>query len=210
MLKRFEFVLVATVVCLTFTATGVPAQSTPSPAPPTSAAKPAATPPNVGAAVAVAPDFVVGPEDVLGILFWREMDMSGDVTVRPDGRITLPLLGDLQAEGLRPDVLRDEIQKAATKYLTDPNVTVVVRTINSRKVFITGEVMMPGPFLLTGPRTVMQLISLAGGLAEYAKSEDIQILRGTKAFKFNYKDVAKGKKLEQNILLQPGDTVVVP
>ena len=160
--------------------------------------------------MAVAPDFVVGPEDVLGILFWRETDMSGDVTVRPDGRITLPLLGDLQAEGLRPDVLRDEIQKAATKYLTDPNVTVVVRTINSRKVFITGEVMMPGPFLLTGPRTVMQLISLAGGLAEYAKSEDIQILRGTKAFKFNYKDVAKGKKLEQNILLQPGDTVVVP
>ena len=211
MLKRFEFVLVATVVCLTFTATEVPAQSsTPSPAPPTSAAKPAATPPNVGAAVAVAPDFVVGAEDVLGILFWRETDMSGDVTVRPDGRITLPLLGDLQAEGLRPDVLRDEIQKAATKYLTDPNVTVVVRTINSRKVFITGAVTMPGPFPLTGPRTVMHLIALAGGLSEYADSENIQILRGAKAFKFNYKDVSKGKKLQQNILLEPGDTVVVP
>jgi polysaccharide export outer membrane protein len=152
----------------------------------------------------------VGPEDVLGILFWREMEISGDVTVRPDGRITLPLIGDVQAEGMKPDALRDQIQTAAAKYLTDPNVTVVVRTINSRKVFITGLVSMPGTFPLTGPRTVMQLISLAGGLAEYAKSEEIQVLRGTKAFKFNYKEVSKGKRLEQNILLQPGDTVVVP
>jgi polysaccharide export outer membrane protein len=189
------------------------AQSTstaPASRPPAANAKPAGAPPIVGPSVAVSPDFTVGPEDVLGILFWREMEMSGDVTVRPDGRITLPLLGDIQAEGMKPDALRDEIQKAATKYLTDPNVTVVVRTINSRKVFITGLVSMPGTFPLTGPRTVMQLISLAGGLAEYAKSEEIQVLRGAKAFKFNYKEVSKGKKLEQNILLQPGDTVVVP
>ena len=210
MLKRSQFVFLATLACLLLSATRVPAQSTaPAGRPPAATSKPG-SPPIVGPSVAVSPDFVVGPEDVLGILFWREAEMSGDVTVRPDGRITLPLLGDLQAEGMRPDALRDEIQKVAAKYLTDPNVTVVVRTINSRKVFITGLVATPGTFPLTGPRTVMQLISLAGGLAEYAKSEEIQVIRGAKAFKFNYKDVSKGKKLEQNILLQPGDTVVVP
>jgi polysaccharide biosynthesis/export protein len=212
MLKHSPFLLLATLACLLSSAAQVPAQSSspsgtqPAPAAPTAAAKA----PNPGPSVAVASDFTIGPEDVLGIVFWRETDMSGDVTVRPDGRITLPLLGDLQAEGMKPDALRDEIQQAATKYLTDPNVTVVVRTINSRKVFITGMVTNPGTFPLTGPRTVVQLISLAGGLQEYAKSEEIQILRGAKAFKFNYKEVAKGKKLQQNILLQPGDTVVVP
>lgn len=210
MLKHSRFLLLATFACLLSSATQVPAQSSapaqPAPAAPSTTAKP----PNPGPSVAVASDFVIGPEDVLGVLFWRETDMSGDVTVRPDGRITLPLLGDLQAEGMRPDALRDEIQQAATKYLTDPNVTVVVRTINSRKVFITGLVTNPGTFPLTGPRTVMQLISLAGGLQEYAKSEEIQVLRGAKAFRFNYKEVSKGKKLQQNILLQPGDTVVVP
>jgi polysaccharide export outer membrane protein len=212
MLKHSRFLFVAMLACLLFSAARAGAQSSPpagaqpAPAAPTAAAKA----PNPGPSVAVGSDFVIGPEDVLGILFWRETDMSGDVTVRPDGRITLPLIGDLQADGMRPDALRDQIQQAATKYLTDPNVTVVVRTINSRKVFITGLVMTPGTFPLTGPRTVMQLISLAGGLQEYAKSEEIQILRGPKAFRFNYKEVSKGKKLQQNILLQPGDTVVVP
>jgi polysaccharide export outer membrane protein len=151
---------------------------------------------------------------VLGILFWREQEISGDVTVRPDGLITVPLIGEIKAAGLPPDALRQNIQTAATKYLTDANVAVVVRQINSRKVFITGMVATPGAYPLTAPRTVMQLIALAGGLAEYAESENITIMRQdqqqTRSFKFNYKDVAKGKKLEQNILLQPGDTVVVP
>lgn len=168
-----------------------------------------------GTAAAVVPsDYVIGPEDVLGVLFWREADMSGDVAVRPDGMITLPLVGDVKAAGLTPAVLRDTIQEAAAKYLTDPNVTVVVRQLHSRKVFITGQVGTPGAFPLTGPRTVMQLIALAGGLTEYADGEQITIMRDeagkTRSFKFNYKDVAKGKKLEQNIQLKPGDTVVVP
>lgn len=166
------------------------------------------------AAAAVPADYVIGPEDVLGVLFWREQEMSGDVAVRPDGMITLPLVGDIQAAGLRPEALRDTIQAAAGKYLTDPNVTVVVRQLNSRKVFITGQVATPGAHPLTGPRTVMQLIALAGGLTEYADGEHITIMREeggkTRSFKFNYKDVAKGKKLEQNIQLKPGDTVVVP
>jgi polysaccharide export outer membrane protein len=208
MLKRFRsrlLYLFAIVVLLSeVTSAQAPARGNPA-----TVRTPITMPPG-GAAVAVAADFVIGPEDVLGILFWREADLSGDVAVRPDGRITLPLLGDLQAAGLSPDALRDQILKAATKYLTDANVTVVMRQINSRKVFITGEVAMPGTFQLTGPRTVMQLIALAGGLTEFAKSDEISVIRGPKAFKFNYKDVSKGKKLEQNILLQPNDTVVVP
>jgi polysaccharide export outer membrane protein len=165
-------------------------------------------------AVTVPANYVIGPEDVLGIVFWRETEMSGDVTVRPDGRITLPLIGEIQAEGQRPQALRDQIQLAAGKYMTDANVSVVVRQIHSRKVFITGNVTNPGGFPLVGPRNVMQVIALAGGLTEYADSKNITIVRDengrSRSFKFNYKDVAKGKKLEQNIQLQPGDTVVVP
>ncbi len=171
-------------------------------------------PAKAAAVVPVPNDFVLGPEDVIGVLFWREQDISGDVTVRPDGIITVPLLGEMKAAGVRPDTLRQQIQEAAAKYLTDANVAVVVRQINSRKVFITGQVATPGAYPLTGPRTVMQLIALAGGLVEYADAENITIMREaqqkTQSFKFNYKDVSKGKKLEQNIALLPGDTVVVP
>lgn len=158
--------------------------------------------------------YIIGPEDVLGIVFWREPDLTGDVTVRPDGKVTLPLIGELRAEGLGPEALRDQIKQASAKYMSDANVSVVVRQINSRKVFITGRVNTPGTYTLAGPRTVMQIIALAGGLNEYADAKNITVLRVTngqsRSFKFNYKDVARGKKLEQNILLQPGDTIVVP
>lgn len=179
----------------------------------TAAQRPAAA--ATAAPAAVPTDYVIGAEDVLGVVFWRETEMSGDVAVRPDGMITLPLVGDLKAAGLKPDALRDAIQTAAGKYLSEPNVTVVIRQMNSRKVFITGEVAMPGAFPLTGPRTVMQIIALAGGLREYAKSDQISVMRiepngRTRYFKFNYKDVSKGKRLEQNIQLLPNDTIVVP
>jgi polysaccharide export outer membrane protein len=163
---------------------------------------------------AAQPDYVIGPEDVLGVVFWRDTEMTGDVTVRPDGRITLPLIGELRAAGLTSEQLKTQIQTAATKYLTDANVQVIVRQINSRKVYVTGMVTTPGSYPLTGPRTVMQAIALAGGVTEFADSENISILRTengkTVSFKFNYKDVSKGRKLEQNLLLQPGDTIVVP
>ncbi len=159
-------------------------------------------------------DYVIGPEDVLGIVFWRDADMTGDVTVRPDGMITLPLVGDLRAVGLKPDALRDVITTAAGKFLEDINVTVVIRKINSRKAFITGEVRTPGAYDLAGPRTVLQLIALAGGLTEYADGKNVTIMRTeggqTRTFKFNYNDVSKGKNLAQNIAVNPGDTVVVP
>jgi polysaccharide export outer membrane protein len=160
------------------------------------------------------PGYIIGPEDVLGIVFWREPEMNGDVTVRPDGKITLPLIGELRAEGLGPEALRDQIMQSAARYMADANVSVVVRQVNSRRVFITGRVTTPGTYTLAGARTVMQIIALAGGLNEYADAKNITVLRVTngqsRSFKFNYRDVAKGKKLEQNILLQPGDTIVVP
>jgi polysaccharide biosynthesis/export protein len=159
-------------------------------------------------------DYLIGPEDVLGIVFWREAEISGDVTVRPDGRISLPMIGAMPAAGLRPEELQQQILKASAKYLNEPNVSVVVRAINSLKVYVTGRVTTPGQHSLKGPMTVMHAIALAGGLTEYADAKNITILRTsgekTESFKFNYRDVARGKKLEQNILLRPGDTVVVP
>lgn len=167
-------------------------------------------PPNT----AVPKGFVIGPEDVLLVHFWRDQEMSGEVTVRPDGMITLPLVGDVRAAGLTTEALKAEIEKLSSRLITEPNVTVGVKQINSRKVFITGEVGKPGPYLLTGPLTVMQLISVAGGLLEYAEKDNIVVLRTVdghqRGYKFRYSDVSKGKGLEQNIELQPGDTVVVP
>src|SRR5262249_28229672 len=149
------------------------------------------------ASVQVPANYVIGAEDVLGVLFWREQEMSGDVIVRPDGKITLPLVGDMSAAGQTPEALRDAIVKAAGKYLEDLNVTVVVRQINSRKVFITGQVTTPAAYPLVGPRTVMQLIAMAGGLTEYADKGGITIVRvedmKTRTIKFNYDDVSKGK-----------------
>ena len=181
---------------------------------PPAAAQPSNGSPAVPAGVPLPAGYVIGPEDVLTVVFWRDKDMTTDVAVRPDGRITLPLIHDVQAAGLTPEELRDHITTAATKYLDDPNVTVVVKAINSRKVFITGMVGKGGPYALTAPTTVLQLISMAGGVHEFAKTKDIIIVRnesGKQAvFKFNYDDVKKGKNLKQNIELKPGDTVIVP
>lgn len=170
--------------------------------------------PVVPGAVVPPAGYVIGAEDVLAIVFWREKDLSIESAVRPDGMITLPLLNDLHAAGLTPDQLRERIQAAATKYVEDPSVTVVVRTINSRKVFITGQVAKPGQYPLTAPTTVMQLIAMAGGLHEFANTKKILIMRtegGQQIAKpFSYQDVLNRKNLKQNIELQPGDTVIVP
>ena len=158
--------------------------------------------------------FVIGPEDVLGVLVWREAEVSGDVTVRADGMITLPLIRDVQAAGLTPAALAEQIQTSLREFITDASVTVVVRQMNSRKVFITGEVARPGAYPLASTTTVMQLIAIAGGLSEFAQANSISVLRvedgKTTTLPVAYKDIAKGKKTEQNIVLLPGDTVVVP
>ena len=145
---------------------------------------------------------------------FAESTLTADVTVRPDGKVSLPLLNDVQASGLTPAQLKDRIVEESKKYVEDPNVPVVVKEIKSRKVFITGEVRKPGPYLLTGAMTVLQMISIAGGLSDYARPNKISIVRvenGKPAsFKFNYKEVIEGKKLTQNIELKPGDVIVVP
>jgi polysaccharide export outer membrane protein len=161
-----------------------------------------------------AASYIIGPDDVLSVLFWRDKDMSYDVVVRPDGKISLPLVNDIQAGGLTPSQLRDNVNTIARRYVEEPSVTVVVKQINSRKLFITGQVEKPGPYPMSGPTTVLQLISMAGGLKEFTDGKRILIMR-TKDGKqtgrvFNYRQVTSGKHLEQNIELQPGDTVVVP
>ena len=164
--------------------------------------------------VGVSSDFRIGPNDVLAVRFWGEEAMNDTVTVRPDGMITLPLIGGIQAAGLTPEALAAQIRTVADEYLTGASVTVAVEEVNSREVFITGQVERPDAYPLTGPRTVIQLIALAGGLLEWADSGSIRILRPaggeTHVLEFNYGEVARGRRLEQNVELRPGDTVVVP
>ncbi len=176
------------------------------------APRPGAVAPPAG--LATPPDYVIGPDDVLTIVFWREKDLSSDAAVRPDGMISLPLLNEIAAAGLTPEQLRQKLTEQAAQYIEEPTVTVQVKQINSRKVFITGQIAKPGPYPLVGPTTVLQLIATAGGVLEYAKSKNISIMRVVNgrqtSLPFNYEDVERGKKLEQNILLKPGDTILVP
>ena len=181
-------------------------------APARGAATPA--PPPAVAGTATPAGYVIGPDDALTVVFWREKELSADVVVRPDGMISLPLINDVRAEGLTPEQLRLALTTAAAKFVEEPTVTVVVKAIHSRKVFITGQVGKPGPYPLNGPTTVLQLIAMAGGVAEYADKSKILVVRkeGGKdlAFPFNYSEVTNGKRLQQNIELKPGDSVIVP
>jgi polysaccharide export outer membrane protein len=186
-------------------------QNTAPPGPATIANAPAAVPSGVATVPA---DYLIGPDDVLSVMFWRDKDMSTEVVVRPDGKISLPLLNDVQASGLSPEQLRVALTEAAGKLIEEPNISVVVKAINSRKVFVTGQVNKPGPYPLSAPTTVLQLIATAGGLMEYADSKNVRVMRTENgkpvSYKFNYKDVIKGKNLKQNIELKPGDTIIVP
>jgi polysaccharide export outer membrane protein len=166
---------------------------------------------------AVPPGYVIGADDVLTIFFWREKDLSGDVVVRPDGRISIPLLNEVVAAGLTPEQLRVKVSTEAERYVQDPTVSVVVKQINSRKVFITGEIGRPGAYPLSEHMTVVQLIALAGGLHDFADKSNIIVMRAEKApngtqlsYKINYSELIKRQKLQQNIELKPGDTIIVP
>jgi polysaccharide biosynthesis/export protein len=184
--------------------------------PATAGAKPPAQPAGDAAVqgVALPADYVIGPDDVLQVVFWQEKDLSAEVVVRPDGRISLPLINEVQASGATPAQLRTTIMQAASRFVTDPSLTIFVKTINSRKVFVMGQVNKPGPYPLNDSMTVLQMLATAGGLMEYAKGGKITVMRTeqgqTKSFKFNYNDVRDGKNLQQNIVLKPGDTIVVP
>jgi polysaccharide biosynthesis/export protein len=180
------------------------------------AAAPAAAPTRATAGgVPIAPEYVIGADDVLSIMFWRDKDLSApDVIVRPDGKITLPLLNDVQAAGRTPEELSFAIRDAARKFVEDPNPTVIVKEIKSRRVFITGRIEKPGPYPLNGKTTILQLIAMAGGLREFVDGKNISLMRSDQGkqsvYAFNYQDVVKKRYLHQNIELKPGDVVVVP
>ena len=164
-------------------------------------------------ATVLPPGYVIGTDDLLSVVFWRDKDLSADVVVRPDGKISLPMLNDIQAAGFTPEQLSVVVKGTARKYIVDADATVIVKEVRSRKVFVIGEVGKPGPVLLTSEMNVLQLIAEAGGFLEHANRSNVVIVRRENGreqrLKFNYKDVVKGKKVEQNILLQPGDTILV-
>ena len=183
--------------------------ASPSSAPPTATApKPEAPTSSAGAGVDPK-SYRIGPEDILFVQVWREPDFTRQVAVRPDGKITMPLIGELQAGGMTPIETGSEISKALNKYINTPDVSVTVVQVNSKKYYITGEVMKTGAFPLAVPTTVLQALSQAGGFKEFANKKKIRILRGNKPMFFNYNDVVKGKHPEQNILLDPGDYIIV-
>lgn len=154
--------------------------------------------------------YVIGPDDILIIRVWREPDLSGAVGVRPDGKISLPLIGEIQAGGTTPAKLAERITEGFSKYVNNPEVMVQVAAVNSKKYFISGEVQRPGSYPLVSPTTVLAAIAMAGGFRDFADRKNIIILRGPKRFKFNYNDVIKGKRMEQNMLLENGDHIIVP
>jgi polysaccharide export outer membrane protein len=159
------------------------------------------------------PEYVIGIDDVLTIKIWQDASMSGDFMVRPDGKISMPLLNEIDAVGLTTMQLCNRVTQAAKQFLESPTVSVVVKGFNSRRVFITGNVGKPGAYPMSGRLDIVQLITLAGGLQEFAKKKEILVIRNengkTVSFKVNYDDISKGKNLNQIIELKPGDQVIV-
>ena len=158
--------------------------------------------------------YIIGPEDMLSINVWKEAELTRVVPVRPDGKISLPLLNDVQAAGLTPQQLGNSIRDGLKKFISDPEVTVIVTAVNSRRVYVMGEVTKPGAFPLLPGMTVLQALASAGSFTQFANVKGIYILRTEdgKQVKhaFNYKAVIKGQNTEQNLELKSGDTIVVP
>ena len=158
-------------------------------------------------------EFLIGPEDVLVVTVWRNQELSKEVIVRPDGKISLPLLNDVQASGLTPQQLAASLTEKLKKYIADPRVTVVVTTINSKRIYLMGEVLHSGATPLSPNMTVLQALSSAG-LNQFANTKGIYVLRTVNGkqqkLPVNYRKLVKGERIEQNYLLQPGDTIVVP
>ncbi len=177
-----------------------------------------------GSAAATLPDkptdkphddsFVIGNDDVLAINVWKEPDISRSIPVRSDGKISLPLVGEVQAAGLTPLKLEKDIAEKLKSYISEPEVTVMVQQVNSQKFNILGQVNKPGSYVIANSPTVLDALALAGGFRDFAKKKSIYVLRhgpsGEVRLAFNYKDVSEGKNMSQNVKLQPGDTIIVP
>jgi polysaccharide export outer membrane protein len=160
-------------------------------------------------------NFVLGPDDVIAVSVWKEPDISRVIPVRSDGKISLPLVGELQASGETPRQLEQEIGAKLQSFISEPEVTVIVQEAKSQRFNILGQVARPGSYLLTNSNTVLDAIAMAGGFRDFAKRKSIYVLRqnsdGTQErLPFNYKDVIQGKNADQNVKLKPRDTVVIP
>jgi polysaccharide biosynthesis/export protein len=166
------------------------------------------------AAQVVEDKYQLGPEDLIEISVWKEPDLTKQIAVRPDGKISYPLIGEIQAAGKTVKQLREEISKRLEKFVTDAQVTVILLKTEYYKIYVVGKVNKPGEFLVGRPATVMQALAMAGGLTPYASPGKIVILRHSgdteKTLPFDYKAVSRGQSLEQNMTLLPGDVVVVP
>ena len=160
------------------------------------------------------PNYLIGAQDVLDVSVWKEPELSREVPVRPDGKISLPLLNDVQAAGLTPTQLAAQITTGLNKYMTNPQVTVIVSEINSQRIYILGEVARAGAYVLLPGMTVLQALSNAGGFTPFSNVKNVHVLRQEngkqKKLFFNYKEVISGKRTEQNIELKAGDTIIVP
>jgi len=160
-------------------------------------------------------NFIIGNDDVLAISVWNEPNMTKSVPVRSDGKISLPLVGEIQAAGRTPMQLELDITEKLKNFITAPQVNVIVQQVNSRKFNVLGEVARPGSYALTTSTTVMDAIALAGGFRDFAKKSNVYVLRKSRdgsdsKLKFNYKEFIKGKNSDQNVKLEPNDTVIVP
>jgi polysaccharide biosynthesis/export protein len=158
--------------------------------------------------------YLIGPNDVLNIFVWKETDLTRDVTVMPDGMITYPLVGEIDAAGQTVTDLKEKITEKLKNFISSPEVTVIVRESRSQQIYTIGKITRPGQLQLAPSMTVLQALSAAGGCTEWADTKNIMIVRRFNGketmFRFNYQDVISGKDLKQNILLEPNDTIVVP
>ena len=153
--------------------------------------------------------YVIGPEDILAIRVWKEPELTSGVQVRSDGKITMNLIGEIEAAGKTPEGLKQTIVSMLSEYINKPEVTVSVQSVQSKKYYVTGEVNRTGSFQLIVPITVLQALINAGGFKEFANTKKINIMRNGQILKFNYKEVVKGKHMEQNVLVQNGDYIIV-
>jgi polysaccharide biosynthesis/export protein len=160
------------------------------------------------------PSYLIGPNDILSIYVWKEPELTREVTVMPDGRVTFPLAGEIVAQGQTVTQLKKAITQKLEKYVTAPEVTVIVKESKSQMIYTIGKVARPGPYPLISSMTILQALSAAGGFTEWADQKNIVIVRRQAGkeiqIPFNYKEFTSGQNLDKNILLQPGDTIVVP
>jgi polysaccharide biosynthesis/export protein len=213
----FQLALTAAILMaggLTVAGQTKPAEPKPNEPKPQSATAPSTSSPEKTAessAAAVDPNkYLIGPEDILFIRVWREPDFTLPAAVRPDGKITMPLIGDVQAGDETPMQLTKAITEMLGKYINNPDVNVIVTDVRSKKYYIDGEVNKPGTYLLVTPTTVLEALSNAGGFRDFANTKKIRILRQGNILHFNYKEVSRGKNLEQNVKVEPGDHIIVP